>query len=155
MAGTEIERKFLLDALPDDLPDGEAIDQGYLAIMDDGLEVRIRRRAGRCTLTVKQGKGAVRAEEELDIEPDRFERLWPLTAERRVEKTRHVVPWEGGLAIEVDVYAGALEGLLVAEVEFASPDAADAFAPPAWFGADVTEDGRYKNAALATRGRPA
>lgn len=152
--GTEIERKFLVDAPPADLPAGEAIDQGYLAITDDGLELRVRRRAGRCTLTIKQGAGTVRAEEDLEIEPERFERLWPLSAGRRVEKTRHVVPWEGGLELEVDVYTGDLAGLVVAEVEFASEADAAAFDAPPWFGTDVTADGRYKNQSLALHGRP-
>ena len=35
---------------------------------------------------------------------------------------------------------GALTGLSVAEVEFATEDAADAFEPPAWFGREVTDD---------------
>ena len=39
-----------------------------------------------------------------------------------------------GLNFEVDVYSGALTGLSVAEVEFGSEEAADAFEPPAWFG---------------------
>jgi adenylate cyclase len=39
-------------------------------------------------------------------------------------------------------------------VEFDSEAAADAFAPPAWLGRDVTEDGRYKNQRLARDGAP-
>ncbi len=37
-------------------------------------------------LTIKAGAGIERAEEELLLDPARFERLWPLTAGRRVEK---------------------------------------------------------------------
>ena len=44
--GVEIERKFLPTRLPDGLPEGERIEQGYLAIAPDGVEVRVRRRAG-------------------------------------------------------------------------------------------------------------
>lgn len=50
--------------------------------------------------------------------------------------------------VELDVFLGKLEGLLVAEVEFDSPEASKAFVPPAWFGREVTDDRRYANAAL-------
>ena len=52
------------------------------------------------------------------------------------------------------MYTGDLEGLVVAEVEFDSETAAEAFAPPEWFGEDVTEDVRYKNQRLARDGAP-
>ena len=96
----------------------------------------------------------MRVEEELEIEPDRFERLWPLTEGLRIEKTRYEIEADGGLVIELDVYTGDLEGLVVAEVEFDSETAAEAFAPPEWFGEDVTEDVRYKNQRLARDGAP-
>ena len=153
-SGIEIERKFLVDRPPGDLPEGERIEQGYLAIGDDGVEVRIRRRGGETTLTVKSGPGMVRTEEELAIDERRFESLWPLTGERRVSKTRHLVPLEAGLTAELDVYAGAHEGLLTVEIEFPSVEASEAFAPPAWLGREVTGDGRFANQALALNGRP-
>jgi adenylate cyclase len=152
----EIERKFLVPEPPSDLGDrpSTAIEQGYVAVDGDGTEVRIRRRDGRASLTIKSGGGRSRAEEEMAIEPDRFERLWPLTEGRRIEKTRHEIDAGDGVTIEVDVYRGALDGLVVAEVEFASEDAADAFAPPDWFGDEVTDDPRYKNQRLARDGAP-
>jgi adenylate cyclase len=116
--------------------------------------VRVRRRAGAATLTVKSGASRTRVEEELAIEPERFERLWPLTEGRRIEKTRYEIDAGGGLTIELDVYAGALAGLVVAEVEFASEDDADAFAAPPWVGPEVTDDPRYKNQRLACEGLP-
>src|SRR5687768_14694010 len=128
----EIERKFLLTGPPADLPAGEPIEQGYLAIAPDGVEVRIRRRAGRSTLTVKSGPAHVRVEEELDIDDRRFDALWALTEGRRIAKTRHLVPLEDGLTAEVDVYGDALAGLLTAEIEFASTEASAAFIPPDW-----------------------
>ena len=152
----EIERKFLVDAPPDGLDrhPSSAIEQGYLAIEPGGVEVRVRRRAGTAVLTAKAGTGRTRSEEEIAIDADAFDRLWPLTEGRRVEKVRHLIPAGGGLTIELDVYRGDLAGLVVAEVEFPDEEAADAFAPPAWFGADVTDDERYKNHRLAVDGRP-
>lgn len=151
----EIERKFLPEAPPEGLDEAPAtrIEQGYLAITEE-VEVRLRRRGERLTLTVKAGAGRVRAEEEIPVAREQFDALWPLTASRRVVKTRHVVALGDGLEAEVDVYHDALDGLLTAEVEFTSEDASDAFAPPDWLGAEITGDGRYANQALAVRGRP-
>ena len=59
-----------------------------------------------------------------------------------------------GDTLELDIYHGRLEGLLTAEVEFASVSAASAFVPPDWLGPDVTDDPRYKNKKLATDGLP-
>ena len=153
-SGVEIERKFLVDRPPADLPEGERIEQGYLVIGDDGVEVRIRRRGADTTLTIKSGPGMVRTEEELAIDERRFESLWPLTGERRVSKTRHLIPLDSGVTAELDVYAGAHEGLLTVEVEFPSVEASEAFAPPEWLGREVTGDGRFANQTLALNGRP-
>jgi adenylate cyclase len=153
----EIERKFLVgEPVPFDLADhpSEEINQGYIAIADDGTEVRIRARGEKHTLTVKSGPSRSRVEEELELDPRKFDSLWPLTHGRRIEKRRYVIPARGDLAIELDVYGGDLAGLVTAEVEFPSEEAADSFDPPPWLGTDVTGDARYSNQSLATRGRP-
>jgi CYTH domain-containing protein len=153
----EIERKFLVDRLPDGLEwaDVRRIDQGYLALDErSGAEVRLRRHGDELSLTVKGEGGLSRVEVGLPLDEDEFKSLWSFTEGRRVEKTRNVVP-SGDLRIEVDVYDGALAGLVIAEVEFGSEEDSAAFEPPAWFGAEVTDDPRYKNRALAVDGRPA
>ena len=153
----EIERKFLVKRLPDDLDArrSDHIDQGYLAITQDGVEVRLRNYGGQAFLTIKSGAGAVRLEEEIEIEERRFRSLWPLTEGRRIEKRRYLVPAEDGLTIELDVYGGALTGLVTAEVEFESAAAAAAFTPPAWLGREITDELAYKNQQLALDGLPA
>ena len=151
----EIERKFLVPTPPDDLErhPRERISQGYLAIAEDGEEVRLRRIGDALRLTVKRGLGEVRSEEEIELDEDQFDALWPLTEDRRVEKTRHRIPL-GDLEIELDVYGGALDGLVTAEVEFESVDASAGFDAPKWLGAEVTDDERYKNERLARDGLP-
>ena len=150
----EIERKFLVTALPEGDHAAEPIAQGYLAVAPDGVEVRVRRRAGESTLTVKSGPAQVRVEEELEIDARRFDALWPLTEGRRLAKVRHVVALGDGLEAEVDVYGDALAGLVTAEVEFPDEAASAAFAPPAWLGVEVTGDARYANQGLATLDAP-
>jgi adenylate cyclase len=153
VSAVEIERKFVVPE-PPDLEGAEAdeIEQGYLAIGADG-EVRMRRRGDRLLLTAKRGEGLSRQEAEIELDRERFEVLWPLTDGRRLHKRRYVIPHDG-LKIEVDVYAGDLEGLLVAEVEFPSEEAARVFEPPEWLGEEVTGDHRYLNETLATEGAP-
>ena len=88
------------------------------------------------------------------IDERRFETLWALTDGRRVSKTRHLIPLDDGLTAELDVYAGALEGLLTAEIEFPTLEASEAFTPPAWLGREVTGDKRFAAQSLALHGRP-
>jgi adenylate cyclase len=147
----EVERKFLVTQRPNlDGTQAEEIAQGYLAIGEVG-EVRLRRKGERLLLTAKRGAGLSREEGEVELDRDAFETLWPLTEGRRLHKRRHVLPHEG-LEIEVDVYAGELDGLVIAEIEFGSEEEARAFAPPGWLGEDVTGDPRYLNETLATEG---
>ena len=70
----------------------------------------------------------------------------PRATRRRSRRFRGRLP--GGLIFELDVFSGPLAPLMLVEVEFPSVEMAEAFVPPAWFGAEVTEDERYRNRAL-------
>ena len=63
-AHIEIERKFLIPALPPDLElfPCSQIEQAYVAVDPTGTEVRIRRAADRASLTIKRGRGRSRDE---------------------------------------------------------------------------------------------
>ena len=152
---SEIERKFLLGELPERLADraGEQISQGYLT-NGEGPEIRLRRAGERTLLTVKTGAGEVREELEIELEPELFGTLWPLTAGRRVTKTRLREPLAAGREAEVDVYAENLAGLVVAEVEFSSVEESGGFEPPPWLGREITGDRRYANRELAMSEAP-
>jgi adenylate cyclase len=148
----EIERKFRVHDVPHPLGDGTRLRQAYLAV-DGTVEVRVRDRGGTLVLGVKGGRGLERTEVEVEIDAAIFEELWSLAAARRIDKIRYRLPASGHTA-ELDVYAGALEGLIVAEVEFTSREEAEAFNPPPWFGDELTGDPRWSNAGLATDGPP-
>jgi adenylate cyclase len=151
-AGREIERKFLVSQPPPELGAGTPIHQGYLPIAADETEVRVRRKGEATVLTVKTGSGLDRGEREVAIPDEVFEALWPLTEGRRIEKERSEIP-HGDLTIELDRFGGALDGLLVAEVEFDSTEASERFEAPPWFDREVTGDPAYSNRSLAERGR--
>jgi CYTH domain-containing protein len=147
----EIERKFLVRKLPEDLaiyPSTE-ISQGYLVSTDDGLQVRLRKKDEQYSLTYKRGSGNVREEREVTLSAEQFSTLWPATEGKRLIKTRYEIPL-GNWVIEVDRYGGRHEGVVVAEVEFDDEQSARDFQPPDWLGEDVTGDPRYSNQLLAS-----
>jgi adenylate cyclase len=149
--GREIERKFLVRKLPEDLTNypSNRISQGYLVSMDDGLQVRLRKSGKRFSLTYKRGSGNVREEREVELTAEQFEELWPATEGKRLVKTRYEVPF-GQRTVEIDLYHERHEGLVVAEVEFDEEEAAKNFQPPDWLGDDVTGNPRYSNQLLAS-----
>jgi adenylate cyclase len=150
----EIERKFLVaeDWTPPRGVEPKPIRQGYLTDSGSGTEVRVRAHGDDRLMTVKRSRSvvgaAVRDEIEFPVPGAVFDELWPLTEGQRVVKLRYAIP-VGELTATVDVYVDRNDGLSVAEVEFASEDAAAEFEPPAWFGPDVTGDPRYSNRRLA------
>ncbi len=151
----EIERKFLVYRLPDDLACYENLElqQGYLSSSENGSEVRLRSENARRLLTVKTSGGVARSVYETELTAVQFDALWPATSERRIRKTRYNIAWKVHV-IELDLFHDQLEGLAVAEVEFDSVDDSQAFIPPDWFGREVTDQEEFKNRNLAIFGWP-
>ena len=150
----EIERRFLVRSLPDN-PDQyhhEYIEQGYFDTKGE-TSARIRKKGEKYYQTFKSGSGKVRKETEIELSENQFTALWPLTAKRRLEKTRYEIPY-GVHIIELDIYHGKLDGFKTVEVEFKTIEDCDAFNPPSWFGAEVTSKKRYTNKNLAKYGIP-
>lgn len=147
----EIERKFLVKRLPPELKRAPRypIAQGYLASEAGGRHVRLRKKGRSATLTFKVGRGNAREEREIKLTPKQFAALWPGTLGRRLRKVRYELPWKS-LVVEIDLYRGKHDGLVVAEVEFPDHAARRKFKPPKWFGREVTGEKRYSNVALAT-----
>ncbi len=144
--GIEIERKFLV--VGDDWRAAPALPyaQGYLN-RDKHRTVRVRIVEDAAWLTVKGASaGATRAEFEYPIPVADAEQLLALCDGPLVRKLRRVV-LHAGLAWEIDEFLGDNAGLVVAEIELASED--QAFEPPPWLGAEVTDDVRYFNSNLA------
>ena len=146
--GIEIEHKFLV---ADESWKGNLqptyIRQGYLSVQPT---VRVRIYGDKGFLTIK-GKpvGNVRAEYEYEIPVrDAADMLESLCPQPQIEKNRYKVHHEGHIW-EIDVFFGANQGLVIAEVELSSPD--EEFVLPVWVGKEVTEDISYTNAQLTIR----
>ncbi|MGF0539190.1 CYTH domain-containing protein [Agrobacterium sp. ES01] len=146
----EIERKFLVvdDSWRRDAISAVTMRQAYISVNSD-RSVRVRTLDnGSARLTVKVGGAAlVRDEFEYDIPLTDAEEMIDLSLGNVIEKTRHNVKI-GDFTWEVDVFAGAYHGLVVAEVEMKAET--DDPEIPHWVGREVTGDRRYSNQALAT-----
>ena len=149
----EIERKFLLRALPDRVRTARSIevDQGYIPGIRINERIRRTRSAEgvRYYRTIKSGSGIERLEIEEEASEDFFVAMWPLTRGARVFKRRYLVP-EGAVVWEIDEFLDR-PNLWLAEVELESVD--QVVEIPDWLtpclDREVTDDPRYTNHSLA------
>lgn len=144
----EIERKYLIEKLPENINEYKylTIEQGYL---NTSPVVRVRRQDDEYYLTYK-GKGMmVREEYNLPLNKQAYEHLITKADGNVISKKRYLIPLDGKHTIELDVFMGRFEGLLLAEVEFESVEDANSFTPPEWFGPDVTNNPVYHNSVMS------
>jgi CYTH domain-containing protein len=145
----EIERKFLVDALPFDLSEynKSEIIQSYISFSPT---IRLRGANGSFFLTCK-GEGTLSREEfEIQITETQYNHLMTKIDGQTIYKTRYYIPLQDNYTAELDIYHNErLNGLITVEVEFKTLDDAKNFAPPQWFSKDVTENSGYSNSSLA------
>lgn len=151
----EIERKYLIEpsAMPEDCLSHPflRIEQAYLST--DPV-VRVRRQDDSFYLTYKSRGSMVREEYNLELNAAAYAHLLAKADGLVLKKKRYLIPLSGTeLTIELDVFEGAYDGLVLAEVEFPDREAAERFLPPAWFGREVTFTGEYQNSVLAMKGK--
>ncbi len=144
---TEIERKFLVsDSSWDDGSEGTRMAQGYLST-DPGRSVRVRLAAEQAWITIKgRTAGISRPEFEYPIPAEDAQELLSMCLPEIIDKTRYRIPF-GGHIWEVDVFHGANEGLVLAEVELAQESISPELPP--WLGDEVSADFRFSNSSLS------
>lgn len=149
----EIERKFLVKNLPENLENYEhhEIKQGYIST---NPTIRIRQWDNEYILTVKSAGLMKKQEYELCLTKEQFNNLWQKVEGNTIEKTRYIIPIHNNLKAELDIYKGFLSGFINVEVEFSSTPEAIMFDSPDWFGQEVTQNPRYSNSSLSKYGRP-
>ena len=143
----EIERKFLVTSDNYKLS-AKTVDikQAYLSI-DANMAIRMRVEGIQASINIKSKKSErVNHEFEYVIPPDEARSLIRMSPYLVIEKTRHMVRYEGK-TWEVDEFHADNEGLTVAEIEL--DDENEVFEKPPWLGAEVTDDYRYLNSNLA------
>ncbi len=158
----EIERKFLIKQLPEHLDSYpfHHIEQGYLS---DSPVVRVRKEDDDYYLTYKGSGMMAREEVNLLLNEEAYLHLRAKADGKIISKRRYLIPLphpavrEGlpkppedyCLTIELDVFDPPFAPLIMAEVEFGSKEAAEAFLPPEWFGEEVTYRREYHNSYMA------
>lgn len=160
----EIERKFTIKELPKDLEryPFHHIEQGYL---NTSPVVRVRKEDEEYYLTYKGEGMMAREESNLPLTRDAYYHLREKADGRIISKRRYLIPLPNpsfeektgltcppsdySLTIELDIFDPPLSPLILAEVEFGSTEAAEAFIPPDWFEEDVTYCKEYHNSYMA------
>ena len=158
-AGDEVERRYLLSALPPAAAAAPAWEVALGLMPGERIRERLCRVRGpdgeRFYRSVRQGSGRRRAEAEEEVAPEVFEALWPLTEGRRLAKVRHRLA-DGEVAWEVDAFVD--RPLVLARVRL--PSFASEVPPPPWLSPflvrEVTREPAYRSGSLAGTGaRPA
>lgn len=158
----EIERKFLIKQLPQNLSDytNHFIEQAYLCVAP---VIRVRREDSIYYMTYKGQGMMVREEYNLPLNATAYEHLRQKADGRIITKRRYQIPLENPksfkpeftfthpLTIELDIFEGDYKGLLLAEIEFETEEEALAFEMLDWFSEDVTNDSRYHNSNMAMK----
>lgn len=148
----EIERKYLIkkENLPENFMDypSHKIEQGYLCTSP---VVRIRRQDDEYYLTYKSKGLMSREEYNLPLTKEAYLHLKPKADGIVISKTRYLIPEKNDLTIELDIFHDVYDGLILAEVEFATEIDANNYLPPEWFGEDVTFSSQYHNSTLSQK----
>ena len=144
----EIERKFIPKQLPQHLEQFpfHDIEQGYLCTAP---VVRIRKMDDSYFLTYKSDGMLAHEEYEMPLSPEGYLHLREKADGILISKRRYLIPLAPSYTVELDLFHGPLEGIVLAEVEFSSVEEANRFVPPDWFGEDVTYDSRYHNSEMS------
>jgi len=145
----EIERKYLIAKLPENLSSYpfHDLEQAYLCTSP---VVRIRRQDDEYILTYKSSGMLAHEEYNLPLTKESYEHLKTKADGNVITKRRYLIPLTEELTIELDLFSGIFEGMILAEVEFPTEEAAHQFTPPDWFTEEVTFRREYHNSYLST-----
>lgn len=151
--GIEIERKYLVKNLPENLSSYEChtLIQGYL---NTSPVVRVRKEDDSYYLTYK-GSGLLSREEyNLPLDEAAFIHLIGKADGNIISKQRYKIPYSSlgkDYTIELDVFDAPFSSLVIAEVEFTDENEANTFLTPDWFDREVTFDPEYHNSNLSKK----
>jgi CYTH domain-containing protein len=140
----ELERTYLLKALPENLSDfpSEIIHDVYIPESSAHAHLRLRHRGDRYEITKKMptngNDSSKQFEHTISLEKEEFEALAKSSSKDFV-KRRYIIEVDGREA-ELDVYQEKLAGLVVIDFEFDNEDEMRAFATPDIALADVTQE---------------
>lgn len=149
----ELELTFLVKSLPQDfrsLENKEVYDI-YIPSTVVHPVLRIRKNGNSYEITKKQpiddGDRSEQTEQTIPLTEAEFVELSQLPG-KRVRKIRYYLPWQGQMA-ELDVFQDDLQGLVLIDFEFKTPEEKQSFVMPDFCLADVTQDNLVAGGTLA------
>lgn len=145
----EIERKYLVKSMDwQGMADaGTRFMQGYMANTEK-VAIRVRVAGKQAWLALKSASAGIRRlefEYSLPV-ADAIQMLNEFCLGQVIQKTRYRLPLDGHVW-EIDVFHGANEGLVLAEIELENEQ--ESFTLPDWIGTEVSGDKRYYNSYLS------
>lgn len=157
----EIERKFLFSKLPEHLASYPHyyLEQAYVTT---NPVIRIRKKISvsdgqpdsqaQFILTVKGNGMLTRQEFELPIDEIAYQTLCQKSDGNLIAKTRYKIPLESNLVLELDLFEGLFQGLVMGEIEFPDEATAKGYLPPETLHIkeEVTYDTRFHNSTMST-----
>lgn len=151
--GLEIERKFLIKHLPENLSGYEChiLTQAYL---NTSPVVRVRKEDDSYYLTYKGSGLLTREEYNLPLDEQAFLHLLGKADGNIISKRRYKIPYacdDKVFTIELDIFDAPFEPLIIAEVEFADENESNNFIAPDWFDKEVTFEPAYHNSNLSKK----
>lgn len=140
----ELELSYLASSLPEDLAVHKytELEDIYFPADQPHPRTRIRRKGDTYEFTKKTlldpSDASQQQEQTIELTRQEYEAL--ATADgRRLTKDRYMYPYQGRTA-EIDIFKGALKGLVVIEFEFDTLKEKDGFRQPDFCLADVSQE---------------
>ena len=142
----ELERTFLAKQIPQGLKEckfKEIRDIYIPKAVEKHAPIRIRKNGDSYEITKKstiiEGDHSQLLEQTIKLSREEFLQLEKEVSGKRIVKTRYYYPVNGVIA-EVDVFGEALTGLILIDFEFKTNEEKEAFKPPFFCLADVTQE---------------
>lgn len=154
----EIERKYLLGKLPDNLDSYTCYQLEQVYITTNPV-IRARKKVNitkdiaspesEFILTVKTNGLLMREEYEIKMNEEGYNNVLAKAEGNTITKKRYIVPLEDNLKLELDIFEGAFEGLILGEIEFPDEETAKKYTPPEYISEEVTFDRRFANSTMS------
>ncbi|KQW78809.1 hypothetical protein [Brevundimonas sp. Root1279] len=156
-AWVERERRWLCKSVPFERVVSAEV---YTDLYVEGTQLRLREAVavGGGARMLRLGRKAdvtpaVRLLTSIYLSPQEYRLLSTLPG-RTLQKTRHSLGKIDGADVFVDVFEGALSGLIMAEAEFETLEAMERYPMPEFAVREVTDDVRYTGGMLVVDGLP-
>lgn len=151
---TEIEKKYKVLSLPNGFPNfpHKEIEQSYLNKGGEPIRLRRFEQNGEvtCLLSKKVRESDIRCTEyNIPLPREVYKALKEAKEGRTIRKTRYIIPLDGGLKAELDVFHDFFEGLRYAEIEFPSVEVSESYNVPDWLGEAQPSTGVLSNYYMA------